>query len=61
MKSLPMTAFQQEKIALLARSHHYLGYPELFTAAGFPGTTKQNLLSHAKRLRDWARGLRAAG
>ena len=61
MKALPMTAFQQEKIALLARSHHYLGYPELFTAAGFPGTTKQNLLSHAKRLRDWARGLRAAG
>ena len=60
MKALPMTAFQERKIAGLARSHHYLGYPELFTAAGFPGSAKQNLLSHAKRVRDWARGLRGA-
>jgi hypothetical protein len=55
-----MTPFQQNKIAGLARSHTYLGYPELFTAAGFPGSPKQNLLSYAKRLRDWARRLRAA-
>lgn len=61
MRALPMSPFQQDKIAGLARSHTYLGYPELFTAAGFPGTAKQNLLSRAKRLRDWARGLRAAG
>jgi hypothetical protein len=61
MKELPMTPFQQDKIAQLATSHHYLGYPELFTAAGYPGTAKQNLLSHAKRLRDWARGLSAGG
>lgn len=61
MRALPMTPFQQEKIAQLARSHTYLSYPELFTAAGFPGTPKQNLLSRAKRLRDWARALRAAG
>ena len=60
MKALPMTPFQQQKIARLAGSHHYLGYPELFTAAGFPGSAKQNLLSHAKRLRDWARGLSSA-
>lgn len=61
MRALPMTPFQQKKIGRLARSHTYLGYPELFTAAGFPGSTKQNLLSHAKRVRDWARGLRDAG
>jgi len=61
MQALPMTPFQQQKIAGLAKSHHYLGYPELFTAAGYPGTAKQNLLSHAKRLRDWARALGAAG
>jgi hypothetical protein len=61
MRALPMTPFQREKIASLARSHTYLGYPEIFTAAGFPGTAKQNLLSHAKRLRDWARGLSAGG
>jgi len=60
MRALPMTPFQREKIAGLSRSHTYLGYPELFTAAGFPGTTKQNVLSRAKRLRDWARSLRAA-
>jgi len=59
MKSLPMTAFQQEKIAGLSKSHHYLSYPELFTAAGFPGSMRQNLLSRAKRLRDWGRRLRA--
>lgn len=61
MRALPMTDFQREKIAGLARSHTYLGYPELFTAAGFPGTTRQNLLSRVKRLRDWSRRLRAAG
>ncbi len=61
MRALPMTPFQKDKIGGLARSHTYLGYPELFTAAGFPGSPKQNLLSRAKRLRDWARGLRAAG
>lgn len=61
MKALPMTVFQQEKIAGLAKSHHYLSYPELFTAAGFPGSTKQNLMARAKRLRDWGRRLRAAG
>jgi len=61
MKALPMTAFQQERIGLLARSHHYLSYPELFAAVGFPGSTKQNLLSRAKRLRDWGRRLRDAG
>jgi hypothetical protein len=61
MRALPMTPFQNDKIGGLARSHTYLGYPELFTAAGFPGSPKQNLLSRAKRLRDWARGLRAAG
>jgi hypothetical protein len=61
MQALPMTTQQRKKIASLAKSHHYLGYPELFVAAGYPGTTKQNLLSHAKRLRDWARDLRAAG
>jgi hypothetical protein len=61
IKALPMTGFQLAKFASLSRSHHYLGYPELFTAAGFPGSAKQNLLSHAKRLRDWARRLRAAG
>lgn len=60
MKALPMTAFQQQKIAGLAKSHHYLSYPELFTAAGFPGSARQNLLSHAKRLQDWLRGLRGA-
>lgn len=60
MHALPMTSFQREKIAGLSRSHTYLGYPELFTAAGFPGSAKQNLLSRAKRLRDWARSLRAA-
>jgi len=59
MRALPMTPFQKDKIGSLARSHTYLGYPELFTAAGFPGSTKQNLLAQAKRLRDWARGLRA--
>ena len=61
MRALPMTDFQRGKIAGLARSHTYLGYPELFTAAGFPGGVKQNLLSRAKRLRDWSRRLRAAG
>lgn len=60
MRALPMTAFQQGKIAGLAKSHHYLSYPELFTAAGHPGSTKQNLMSRAKRVRDWARALRAA-
>lgn len=60
MRALPMTAFQRDKIGGLARSHTYLGYPELFTAAGFPGSAKQNLLSKAKRLRDWARSLRSA-
>ncbi|MGF1631577.1 MAG: class I SAM-dependent methyltransferase [Kiloniellaceae bacterium] len=59
MQALPMTTFQQEKIAGLAKSHHYLSYPELFTAAGFPGSTKQNLMARAKRLRDWARKLSA--
>ncbi len=61
MRALPMTPFQKDKIGGLARSHTYLGYPELFTAAGFPGSAKQNLLAHAKHLRDWLRGLRAAG
>ena len=60
MHALPMTAFQRDKIGGLARSHTYLGYPELFTAAGFPGSFKQNLLSKAKRLRDWSRHLRAS-
>ena len=60
IKALPMTHFQQKKIAYLAQSHHYLSYPELFTAAGYPGSARQNLLSRAKRLRDWACGLRAA-
>lgn len=61
MQALPMTAFQQQRIAELAKSHHYLGYPELFTAIGHPGTVKQNLLSYAKRARDRLRDLRAAG
>ena len=61
MRALPMTPFQQDKIAQLARSHHYLGYPELFTAVGYPGSARRNLLARAKRLRDWARRLRAAG
>jgi Methyltransferase domain len=56
MQALPMTAFQQERIELLARSHHYLSYPELFTAVGHPGTLKQNLMAQAKRLRDHLRG-----
>ncbi len=61
MRALPMTPFQRDKIGGLARSHTYLGYPELFTVAGFPGSAKQNLLSKAKRLRDWSRRLRASG
>ncbi len=61
MKALPMTAFQHQKIAGLSRSHHYLSYPELFTAAGFPGTPKQNMMARAKRIRDWARSLGSAG
>ena len=60
MQALPMTAFQQNKIASVAKTHNYLSYPELFTAAGFPGTAKQNLLSRAKRVRDWVRNPRAA-
>ncbi len=59
MKALPMTPFQQDKIGGLARGHIYLSYPELFTAAGFPGSPKQNLLVHVKRARDWLRELRA--
>ena len=58
-RALPMTPFQCERIAHLAKTHHYLGYPELYSSIGFPGTAKQNLLSHVKRLRDWARNLRA--
>lgn len=58
MQALPMTPFQKDKIAALARSHTYLGYPDLFTTAGHPGTPKQNLLVYAKRLRDWVRSLR---
>ena len=52
MATLPMTPFQRDKIAGLSRSHTYLSFPELFTAAGFPGTRKQNLLSKVKRVRD---------
>jgi hypothetical protein len=59
VRELPLTTAQKNKIAILSKSHHYLSYPELFTAAGFPGTARQNLLSRAKGLRDWARRLRA--
>lgn len=52
MKALPMTTFQNDKIARLSKSHHYLGYPELFSAAGCPGTVKQIIMSRAKRARD---------
>ena len=52
IKALPMTAFQLERFERLAKSHHYLSYPELFTAAGHPGTATQNLRVHVKRLRD---------
>ena len=55
MRALPMTAFQEQKISELSKSHHYLGYPELFTVAGYPGTVGRNLLSRAKRIRDWLR------
>lgn len=61
MTNLPMTPFQKGKIGSLAHSHTYYGYPELFTAAGFPGTPKQNMMARAKRIRDWARSLRSAG
>lgn len=52
IRALPMTEFQRGRIQRLSSSHHYLSYPELFTAAGYPGTTLQNLLSIVKRLRD---------
>lgn len=58
---LPMTELQRNKFRRLSRSQTYLSYPELFTAAGFPGTPKQNMLSKARRLRDWARALHASG
>lgn len=60
MRALPMTDFQKQKISELSKSHHYLGYPELFTVAGYPGTMTQALLSRAKRIRDWLRRRRAA-
>jgi hypothetical protein len=44
-----MTAFQQNEIASVAKTHDYLSCPELLTAAGFPGTAKQSLLSRTKR------------
>ena len=57
MSALPMTPFQRDKIAGLSRSHTYLSFPELFAAAGFPGTPKQNLQAKAKRVRDGLRNL----
>ena len=60
VKALPMTEFQRARIQRLKSSHHYLTYPGFFTAAGYPGTAGQNLLSVAKRLRDRVLGLTAA-
>ncbi|TQV76096.1 class I SAM-dependent methyltransferase [Denitrobaculum tricleocarpae] len=61
IKALPMTDFQRRNIKRLSTSHHYFSYPELFTAAGFPGTTRQNLLSIVKQLRDRLLRLTTAG
>lgn len=54
-KALPMTSGQSQKIAQLSRSHHYLNYPELFQAAGHPGSLKQRCLTPAKRLHNLVR------
>ncbi len=61
IRALPMSEFQRHKIKRLTSSHYYLSYPELFTAAGFPGTARQNLLSIVKRLRDRILRLTTAG
>jgi len=58
IRALPMTPFQSDKMRNLARSHHYLSYPALFDAAGFPGSLSQRALIPIKRLRDFAKRIR---
>lgn len=58
IRALAMTPFQSDKMRSLARSHHYLSYPALFDAAGFPGSLSQRALVPVKRLRDFAKRIR---
>lgn len=58
IRALPMTPFQSDKLRSLSRSHHYLSYPALFDAAGFPGGLSWKALIPIKRLRDFAKRIR---